>query len=126
MASALVALAVFTLLRWQKLSVCSFLTCTAPASGISVALERAGVSETRKEDTAQPYTFLESPWMVQVLLQGLSALASPVAKDRLGRQGQQAQAESGGLQAHLDGKGTSYIQLLFVGRESFIKAEILV
>lgn len=69
MASALVALAVFTFLRWQKLSVMRllhFLTCTAPAAGTSVALERAGVSETREEDIAQPYTLLESTWMVQV------------------------------------------------------------
>lgn len=90
MASALVALAVFTLLRWQKLSVCSVLTCTAPASGISVALERAGVSETRKEDTAQPYTFLESPWMVQVSVTRSQCLGFPCS------QGQARQTRTAG------------------------------
>lgn len=83
MASALVALVVFTLLRWQKLSVVRllhFLTCTAPASGISVALERAGVLETRKEDTAQPYTFLESPWMVQVSVTWPQCLGFPCSQ----------------------------------------------
>lgn len=54
------ALLLCSLLRWQALSaerLWRFLTCTAPASSMSVALGRAGAAGAKEEGTAQPYTF---------------------------------------------------------------------